>query len=76
MPTYQYTCENCHHTLEIFHSISKEPLEACPQCHKKTLKRGIGGGLATLNFKGEGFYITDYPKGKKEKKGAENSHEA
>lgn len=75
MPTYQYTCESCHHSLEIFHSISKEPLETCPQCHKKTLKRGIGGGAATLHFKGEGFYITDYSKGKKTKPSQEPSCE-
>lgn len=65
MPTYQYTCEKCGHTLESFHSITANPLTECPACHEHSLKRAIGGGMAHLQFKGSGFYITDYAKKKK-----------
>jgi putative FmdB family regulatory protein len=60
MPTYEYKCASCSHTLEAFQKISEEPLKECPQCKKESLQRGIGGGGATFQFKGKGFYITDY----------------
>ncbi len=60
MPTYEYKCASCGHALEAFQKISDEPLKECPQCKKTTLQRGFGGGSATFQFKGKGFYITDY----------------
>jgi putative FmdB family regulatory protein len=63
MPTYQYTCEKCQHTLEAFQKITDGALTKCPACQSDSLKRGIGGGSATFQFKGDGFYITDYKKG-------------
>jgi len=62
MPTYQYQCKNCGHTLEEYQSITEEPLVRCPQCHTDNLARilGSGGGLI---FKGTGFYQTDYKRG-------------
>ncbi|MBB65385.1 MAG: hypothetical protein CMO81_10015 [Waddliaceae bacterium] len=64
MPTYEYRCTNCEHELEEFQKITDEPLLKCPNCKKDYLKRGIGGGGSTLQFKGSGFYITDYTKQK------------
>jgi putative FmdB family regulatory protein len=66
MPTYEYICEKCGHTFDVFQSMTADPLEVCPkeQCAKRRWSRGkvrraIGGG-AGLIFKGNGFYITDY----------------
>lgn len=59
MPTYEYRCEACNHTFEEFQSMFEEPLQKCPQCGKKRLRRLIGAGAAVL-FKGSGFYQTDY----------------
>jgi putative FmdB family regulatory protein len=59
MPTYDYHCSNCQHTLEAFQKITDEPLLTCPTCGNQTLKRGPGGGIG-LSFKGTGYYITDY----------------
>ncbi len=66
MPTYEYVCEKCNHTFEVFQPIADNPLTACPKekCGRKTwgkgkVKRMIGAG-AGLIFKGSGFYITDY----------------
>ncbi len=59
MPTYQYECKNCGHTLEEFQSITEAPLVRCPQCHTDSLVRILGSG-AGLIFKGSGFYLTDY----------------
>ncbi|MDR3624664.1 MAG: zinc ribbon domain-containing protein [Chlamydiales bacterium] len=60
MPTYDYICDHCHKKTEVSQKITAEPLKRCPDCLQDTLRRGIGGGLATLRFEGSGFYITDY----------------
>jgi putative FmdB family regulatory protein len=46
--------------MEAFQKITDAPLKTCPQCQKDSLKRGFGGGKATFQFKGAGFYATDY----------------
>lgn len=68
MPTYDYQCTSCEYADEIFHKISQEPIKRCPKCGKDTLQRGIGGKNASFNFKGTGFYITDYSKAAKNDK--------
>ncbi len=66
MPTYDYQCEKCKKTFEIFHSMKDAALTVCPKerCRMKAWGRGkvkrlLGTG-AGLIFKGSGFYITDY----------------
>src|SRR3954465_2885801 len=59
MPTYDYKCKACGHTLEIFQSMTESPKRKCPHCGKNALERLIGTGAAIL-FKGSGFYQTDY----------------
>jgi putative FmdB family regulatory protein len=59
MPTYDYSCDACHHEFEVFESISAEPQKKCPKCKKLKLRRLFGAG-AGLIFKGSGFYQTDY----------------
>lgn len=59
MPTYEYHCSKCTHKMEAFQKITDAPLNECPACGEKALKRGPGGGIG-LSFKGSGFYITDY----------------
>ena len=59
MPTYDYICEKCGHSLEALQSMKEEPLKKCPACKKPALKRQIGRGSGVI-FKGTGFYETDY----------------
>jgi putative FmdB family regulatory protein len=66
MPTYEYQCEKCKKTFELYQSMKDAPVAACPkeQCRMKSwgkgkVKRLLGAG-AGLIFKGSGFYITDY----------------
>lgn len=59
MPTYDYKCDACGATFELFQSITAAPIKKCPQCKKAKARRLIGTG-AGLIFKGSGFYITDY----------------
>jgi putative FmdB family regulatory protein len=59
MPLYEYKCNDCEHTLEAIQRFSEDPYTICPNC---------GGALRKLisspaiQFKGSGFYITDYGK--------------
>lgn len=69
MPTYDYECDHCSHTFELFQSISEPVKKKCPECGKSKLRRLIGAGAAVV-FKGSGFYQTDY-RSESYKKGAE-----
>jgi len=59
MPTYDYECEACEHSFELFQTISEAVKKKCPECGKLKLRRLFGTGAALL-FKGSGFYQTDY----------------
>lgn len=59
MPTYEYECEKCGYKFEIFQKMTEPPVDTCPECKSKSVKRiiGVGGGII---FKGPGFYTTEY----------------
>ena len=59
MPTYDYECDNCGYTFELFQRINEPHKKKCPECKKMKLRRLFGTGAAVL-FKGSGFYETDY----------------
>ena len=62
MPLYEYECEKCGHRFEKIQKFS-DPLEdTCPTCGGKVHKLASS---PAIQFKGSGFYITDYPKGDK-----------
>ena len=74
MPTYDYECDACRYTFEVFQSITDSVKRKCPECGKPKLRRLIGGGAGFL-FKGSGFYATDY-RSESYKKGAEAERKA
>jgi putative FmdB family regulatory protein len=59
MPTYDYECDACGHTFELFQTFSAPVEKKCPECGKLKLRRLFGTGAAVV-FKGSGFYQTDY----------------
>ncbi|MCP4376201.1 MAG: zinc ribbon domain-containing protein [bacterium] len=59
MPTYEYQCNACDHSFELFQSIKARSVRKCPECGKLKVKRLIGIGAGVI-FKGSGFYQTDY----------------
>ncbi len=67
MPTYSYSCNECGHVFDLFHSILDDSGKLCPECGAAT-KRMIGAGVGLI-FKGSGFYVTDY----KNRSGANDS---
>jgi len=57
MPLYEYQCESCHHRFELIQRFSDPHAHACPECGgpvKKLLSS------PAIQFKGSGWYITDY----------------
>ncbi len=87
MPLYEYQCKRCGHRFEKLRKFSDKLLKKCPEC---------GGVLEqlvsapALQFKGSGWYVTDYAKkssaahasssendaGSKDAKGAKETKEA
>jgi putative FmdB family regulatory protein len=62
MPLYEYECDVCGHRFEKIQKFS-DPLEdKCPTCGEHVHKMASS---PAIQFKGSGFYITDYPKGDK-----------
>lgn len=59
MPTYDYQCDACDHTFELYQGINDSKKRKCPECGKLKLRRLLGTGAAVV-FKGSGFYQTDY----------------
>jgi putative FmdB family regulatory protein len=60
MPLYEYECDACGHRFEKIQKFS-DPLEdKCPKCGGHVHKLMSS---PAIQFKGSGFYITDYPKG-------------
>jgi len=62
MPLYEYRCHRCGKTFELRQKFAEAPL---------TVHEGCGGDVeriifaSALQFKGTGFYITDYGRGGK-----------
>lgn len=60
MPIYEYECLQCGKRTEWLQRMSDPPLAACPQCGGK-VRRLISA--PAFQFKGSGFYKTDYGSG-------------
>jgi putative FmdB family regulatory protein len=59
MPIYEYKCQDCQKRFEKIQKLSDPPCKKCPNCGGK-LKKLIS--TSAIQFKGKGFYITDYAK--------------
>jgi len=57
LPIYEYRCDRCGHTFEVFQKFSDDPIEVCEKCGGPVVKVLYP---AALHFKGSGFYTTDY----------------
>ena len=60
MPLYEYQCDACGHRFEKIRKFSDPPVETCPQCGKGPVKKLPSS--PAIQFKGSGWYITDYAK--------------
>lgn len=59
MPLYEYQCKKCGNRFEKIQKFSDKPVKKCPEC---------GGPVEqvisapAVQFKGSGWYVTDYAK--------------
>ena len=59
MPLYEYQCKKCGHRFEKIQKFSDKMVRKCPEC---------GGPVEQMisapavQFKGSGWYVTDYAK--------------
>jgi putative FmdB family regulatory protein len=59
MPLYEYQCETCEHRFEKIQKFTDPPPDCCPKCGGPVRKLFSS---PAIQFKGTGFYITDYAK--------------
>ncbi|HEY2866846.1 MAG TPA: FmdB family zinc ribbon protein [Pyrinomonadaceae bacterium] len=57
MPIYEYKCQQCGALIEKRQSVSDPPLTTCEKCHGRLEKQW---SLSGFQFKGGGWYVTDY----------------
>ena len=60
MPLYEYQCEACGHRFEKIQKFSDPLVEECPNCGQKKVHKLVSS--PAIQFKGTGWYITDYAK--------------
>jgi putative FmdB family regulatory protein len=60
MPLYEYQCESCNNRFERIQKFSDPPIDTCPVCGKGPVKKLLSS--PAIQFKGSGWYITDYAK--------------
>lgn len=66
MPIYEYRCENCGSSLEVFQGINDNPLTECGACHQAALVKLVSA--PGFRLKGGGWYETDFKKETDKKK--------
>ena len=57
MPIYEYSCQKCGEHMEVMQKISDKPLVRHPKCGGRLVKEWSRTGF---QFKGSGWYVTDY----------------
>ena len=58
MPLYEYECEACGRRFEAIRKFSESTLDVCTLCGKGPVRRLMSS--PAIQFKGTGWYITDY----------------
>ena len=59
MPIYEYECNKCGHRFEVIQKIADAPVKKCEKCKGKVEKLISS---PAIQFKGTGWYVTDYAK--------------
>ncbi|MGH9947827.1 MAG: FmdB family zinc ribbon protein [Pyrinomonadaceae bacterium] len=57
MPIYEYLCKKCGRRFEQRQSVTEAPVAECEKCGGDVEKQW---SLSGFQFKGEGWYVTDY----------------
>lgn len=73
MPVYEYKCHHCKKVFDHLQSINSDPLKKCIYCSGKVEKLI---SASSFQFKGSGWYITDYKNSKPKAKAKGNENES
>ena len=57
MPLYEYQCTKCHKKTEKIENVAGPHLKKCPHCGGKVERLQ---SAPAIQFKGAGWYVTDY----------------
>ena len=58
MPIYEYACDACDHRFEEWQRVSEPPIEQCPRCAARKVRKLVS--LSSFALRGSGWYVTDY----------------
>ena len=72
MPLYEYQCRRCKHRFERIRKFSDRALRTCPECGGR-LEQLVSA--SSVQFKGSGWYVTDYARKGSGKGGGERASE-
>lgn len=57
MPLYEYVCRKCHNRFELIEKSTAPETHKCPKCGGKGDRQA---SAAAIQFKGAGWYVTEY----------------
>ncbi|MGA8367239.1 MAG: zinc ribbon domain-containing protein [Candidatus Acidiferrales bacterium] len=57
LPLYEYKCVKCGHRFEKIESVSASETKKCPRCRSRAVRQISS---SAIQFKGSGWYATDY----------------
>src|SRR3977135_3939194 len=57
MPIYEFRCKKCNDQIEVYQKLSDKPPTRCRKCGGRMEKKF---SRTSVQFKGEGWYVTDY----------------
>jgi putative FmdB family regulatory protein len=70
MPLYEYECKKCGHRFEKIQKFSDKMVKKCPECGGQ-VEQMISA--PAVQFKGSGWYVTDYAKKSSSQGSSDNS---
>ena len=73
MPLYEYECTSCKERVEVIQRVSDAPSPHCEKCGAET-KKLISS--PAIQFKGSGFYKTDYAPSKSTSQSSESKSDS
>jgi putative FmdB family regulatory protein len=71
MPLYEYLCHRCGKHFDVLQKFADEPLALHPECGGE-VERLVS--TSAFKFKGSGWYVNDYGKGKSSGRDSGNGH--
>ena len=72
MPIHEYVCQSCGRKTEVIQLVGEGKLKICPHCGGR-LKKAFSA--PAIQFKGTGWYVTDYARAKPDDKSRKSKSE-